>query len=282
MVLQLFSARKPDPTETKASAAAPVVAFHGSGRAQWSARDTTSLIKNGFVNNPVGFRCVKMIAEAAAAVPIIVQDCDRRYEEHPLISILNRPNGAQSGADLLESFFGQLLLTGDGYFEAAGEDVKGHPQELFVLRSDRMRVVPGPDGWPVAYEYVVGARKHRFDMSKEFAPILHVKNFHPQDDHYGLSPMLAAAQALDVHNSQWRRINMIVWSTSWRAIIRARAMRVGQCFWKGGWTGNRWVSRPLTWNFRKPKKVQHARLHWPLVCRQCCLGFLVMRRIRII
>jgi len=225
MVLQLFSARKPDPTETKASAAAPVVAFHGAGRAQWSARDTTSLIKNGFVNNPVGFRCVKMIAEAAAAVPIIVQDCDRRYEEHPLISILNRPNGAQSGADLLESFFGQLLLTGDGYFEAAGEDVKGHPQELFVLRSDRMRVVPGPDGWPVAYEYVVGARKHRFDMSKEFAPILHVKNFHPQDDHYGLSPMLAAAQALDVHNSASR------WS---KALLDNAARPSGAIVYSGG------------------------------------------------
>jgi hypothetical protein len=30
------------------------------------------------------------------------------------------------------------------------------PQELHVLRSDRMSVVPGTDGWPVAYEYAVG------------------------------------------------------------------------------------------------------------------------------
>jgi HK97 family phage portal protein len=47
----------------------------------------------------------------------------------------------------------------------------------------------------------VGAKKHRFDMLADFPPICHVKFFHPQDDHYGLSPMQAAASALDVHSS---------------------------------------------------------------------------------
>jgi phage portal protein BeeE len=36
------------------------------------------------------------------------------------------------------------------------------PAELHVLRSDRMALVPGPDGWPVAYDYAVGGRTHRF------------------------------------------------------------------------------------------------------------------------
>ncbi|MCB1401965.1 MAG: phage portal protein, partial [Rhodobacteraceae bacterium] len=57
------------------------------------------------------------------------------------------------------------------------------------------------DGWPVAYEYVVGAQKHVFDMRQDRVPVLHVKSFHPQDDHYGLSPLQAAASAIDVHNS---------------------------------------------------------------------------------
>ena len=34
----------------------------------------------------------------------------------------------------------------------------GGPRELYVLRSDRMKVVPGTDGWPVAYEYSAGGR----------------------------------------------------------------------------------------------------------------------------
>jgi hypothetical protein len=65
-----------------------------------------------------------------------------------------------------------------------------------------MRVVPGPDGWPMAYEYAVGSETVRFSAhGEERPPILHLTLFHPTDDHYGLSPMEAAATALDIHNA---------------------------------------------------------------------------------
>ncbi|WP_068116586.1 phage portal protein [Tropicimonas marinistellae] len=192
----------PRPPERKASATGPVVAWQGSGRVVWSPRDTVSLTKTGFTGNPVGFRCVKLIAEAAAAVPLICQDGARRYEVHPVLSLLSRPNAAQGRADLLEALYGQILLSGNGYIEAVGDGAL--PFELHVLRSDRMDIVPGSDGWPVAYEYSVGGRKHRFDMRAEVPPICHIRSFHPQDDHYGLSPMQAAATAIDVHNSASR------------------------------------------------------------------------------
>jgi HK97 family phage portal protein len=81
--------------------------------------------------------------------------------------------------------------------------VEGAPAELYALRPDRMRVVPGSDGWPAAYEYTVGTETVRFSMGQGEAvpPILHLTLFHPADDHYGLSPMEAAATALDIHNA---------------------------------------------------------------------------------
>lgn len=137
--------------EAKASATGPVIAYHGAGRVAWTARDTVSLTRSGFAGNPVGFRAVKLIAEAAAAVPLVLQDTGQRFEVHPLLELISAPNPAQGKAELFEALFGQLLLSGDGYLEAvAGE--QGGPLELHVLRSDRMRVVPGADGWPVAYE----------------------------------------------------------------------------------------------------------------------------------
>lgn len=189
--------------EQKASATGAVMAFHSAGRVAWSPRDTVSLTKTGFSGNPVGFRSVKLIAEAAAALPIILQDSERRYDTHPVLALINRPNLGQGRAELLEALFGQLLLTGNVYVEAVlGEGAL--PLEMHVLRSDRMRVVPGKDGWPVAYEYAVGARKHRFDATVAVSPICHIKSFHPQDDHYGFAPMQAAAMAVDVHNSASR------------------------------------------------------------------------------
>ncbi|MDM7458983.1 MAG: phage portal protein [Paracoccus sp. (in: a-proteobacteria)] len=190
------------PQERKASATGRVVAMaSSSGRAVWSARDTASLTRGGFVGNPIGFRSVKLIAEAAAAVPLVCEDHARRFEVHPVLDLLRRPNPGQGRAELLEALFGQMLLSGNGYLEAVGLGASGLPEELHVLRSDRMSVVPGGDGWPVAYEYAVGGRKHRFDMTGSPDPVCHIKSFHPQDEHYGLSPLQAAAVALDVHNS---------------------------------------------------------------------------------
>ena len=202
MVFDFMKRRAADAApEAKASAAGPVIAWSGAGRAAWSPRDTGSLTRSGFVGNPVGFRSVKLIAEAAAALPMVLQDRERRYEVHPVLDLIGRPNPMQGKAEFLESLFGQLLLSGNGYVEAVGQAAGAVPVELHVLRSDRMTLIPGADGWPVAYDYTVGARKHRFDVRVAPAPILHIKSFHPQDDHYGLSPMQAAASAIDVHNS---------------------------------------------------------------------------------
>ncbi len=229
MAFDFLRRGKADATpERKASATGPVVAWHSAGRVAWSPRDTAALTRSGFIGNPVGYRAVKMIAEAAAALPLVLQDRDRRFETHPLLALLARPNPAQGRAELLEALYAQLLLSGDAYVEAvmaAPEAGEALPRELHVLRSDRMRVVPGADGWPAAYEYAVGARKHRFDATGVVPPVCHIRNFHPQDDHYGLAPMQAAAVAVDVHNSASR------WSKS---LLDNAARPSGALVWRGG------------------------------------------------
>ena len=187
--------------QTKASAAGRVVAMASMSRVAWSPRDAASLTRAGFTGNPIGFRAVKLIAEAAAALPLACRDAERRFEAHPVLDLVRRPNPAQGCAELLEALYGQLLLTGDGYLEAVGEE--GLPSELHVLRSHRMSVIPDRDGWPAGFEYAVSGRRVRFAAEA----VCHVRSFHPQDDHYGLSPMHAAAAAVDVHNaaSRWSK-----------------------------------------------------------------------------
>ncbi len=209
--------------EQKASATGPVIAYQGSGRVAWSARDVVSLTKTGFLGNPIGFRAVKLIAEAAAALPLILQDRDRRYDLHPLLDLIARPNLAQGRAEFFEAAYGQLLLSGNAYLEAV-PGAGALPGELHVLRSDRMALVPGADGWPVAYDYTVGARAHRFDMTGGVTPICHIRTFHPQDDHYGFSPMQAVAVAVDVHIAAAR------WS---KALLDNAARPSGAIVYKG-------------------------------------------------
>ncbi|MDR9393581.1 phage portal protein [Roseovarius sp. SYSU LYC5161] len=225
MILDFFrqGAAAREVPEQKASATGPVMAWASAGRVAWSPRDTVSLTRTGFAGNPVGFRCVKLVAEAAAALPLVLQDGTQRFSDHPVLKVFKAPNPAQGRAELLEALYGQMLLTGNGYLEAVAAN-EGTPAELHVLRSDRMSVVPGADGWPMAYEYNVGGRKHRFEIGAGPPVICHLKNFHPQDDHYGFSPLQAAAQALDVHNAASR------WS---KALLDNAARPSGAIVYKG-------------------------------------------------
>ena len=197
--MNIFKKGKVTQVEIKASAAARVAVWGSVGRVAWSPRDTVSLTHNGFQGNPVGFRAVRLIAEAAAALPVLCREDAQRMDVHPILALLARPNQAQGRAELLEAVYAQLMLAGNAYLEAVqGDD--GGVIELHVLRWDRISLVPGADGWPMAYDYVVGGRTHRYAAEG----ICNIKTFHPQDDHYGLAPLQAAATAIDVHNAAAR------------------------------------------------------------------------------
>jgi HK97 family phage portal protein len=192
--------------EAKASRAAPLVALNGVGRPQWSPRDVAALAREGFVKNPVAYRAVRLIAEAAASVPLLAYSGDAEAPDHPALALLTRPNPRDSGVDLLEAVHGHLLIAGNAYLELVA--LEGSPRELYALRHDRMRVVTGADGWPAAYDYGAGERTVRFPLAGESVPpILHLRLFHPASDHYGFAPTEAALVALDIHNtaSAWAK-----------------------------------------------------------------------------
>jgi HK97 family phage portal protein len=193
--------------EVKASRAAHLLALEGGGRAHWTPRDYAALAREGFLRNAIVHRSIKLVAENVAAAPMILYEGEHPLSTHPLLDLLSRPNPREDRVTLIESVAASLLIAGNAYIEGvsvAGEDAKEDaPQvrELYALRADRMRVVPGPDGWPRAYEYSVGSESVRFEQTGAVPPILHLKFFHPLDDYYGLSSLEAAAVAVDVHNA---------------------------------------------------------------------------------
>jgi HK97 family phage portal protein len=189
------------PPEAKASRVQSAIALYVAGRAVWTPRDYAALSREGFQKNAIVHRALRLVFEAAAALPLVLKSEGREIAAHPLLALLSRPNAREGGQRFLESLYGHLMVSGNAYVEAVSLD--GAPQELYALRPDRMRVVPDADGWPAAYEYAVGTQNVRFAIREDeaLAPILHLTLFHPVDDHYGLSPMEAAATALDIHNA---------------------------------------------------------------------------------
>ena len=59
----------------------------------------------------MAYRCVRMVAEAAASVPLCTED-------EALASLLARPLPDMDGASLLQSLHAHLQITGNAYLEA--------------------------------------------------------------------------------------------------------------------------------------------------------------------
>ncbi len=194
------------PPETRASMTGPWVAWQSFGQPVWTPRDYAALARAGYVRNPVVHRAVRLIGEAAASVPWTLYEEENEVTSHSMLSLLARPNPHQAGAAFLEEVYGHLLVAGNAWIELVAVD--GVPRELYALRPDRMKVRVGADGWPDGWDYGTGERAVRFRADPDgHPPILHLKTFHPLDDHYGLAPLEAAQTALDIHNqaSAWTK-----------------------------------------------------------------------------
>jgi len=180
--------------------APPLIALSLMGGARWCKRDFPSLAREGVIGNAIAYRCVRMIAEGAASVPWLLYDGAQEIESHPLLTLLAGPNPMEEGTALFERWYAFLQCAGDAYLEAVSAG--GAVRELYVLRPDRVCVVADARGWPVAYDYKLGERTTRVARDASgFLPVLHARLFNPLDDHNGLSPIQAAANAVEVHNA---------------------------------------------------------------------------------
>ena len=148
--------------EAKASRAGALIAWTAHGAPQWTPRNYAALAREGFAQNAIAYRCVRLVADSAASVPLVLYEGGAEHDAHPLLDLLARPNPLESGTELREALAGYLLIAGNAYLEAV--EAAGRPRELYALRPDRMRVVPGPRGWPVAYDYTAGGRTTRYPV----------------------------------------------------------------------------------------------------------------------
>lgn len=195
------------PFSKKASAVGPSIAQMYVGQAMMTPRRYDCLAKEAYQMNAVAYRCVKLIATSAASAPWLLKNGDKDVDKHPILDLLSRPAPMMSGAELFEAVYSYLLLAGNSYLEAVGplndNDGKRPPKELWALRPDRMQVVAGKYGLPEAYRYEVNGIRKDFpaNPTNGASQILHIKEFNPLDDWYGMSRIEAAAFGIDRNNA---------------------------------------------------------------------------------
>ncbi len=138
---------------------------------------------------------INRIAEAGALVPLRVlqvQGEDRlEVENHPLEQLLNQPNPTMSRFELFEQTLGFLELMGNAYWFLAG-DAHGRPREIWVLRPDRVTIVPDAEQYVRGYLYEINGQHIPLDAVE----VVHFKRWHPNNDYYGLPAISAARLAV--------------------------------------------------------------------------------------
>lgn len=155
-------------------------------------------VRSAYLGNPVAQRSVRLVAEGVGSAPLLPGD-------GALAALVSATSAGQS---LLETLAAQVLLHGNAFVQVM-KDASGKPVELFALRPERMSVVAGADGWPVAFAYKLADRSLTIPLEDEdgWPNLVHIKGFHPADDHYGAGCLAAAEQAVAIHNaaSEWNR-----------------------------------------------------------------------------
>ena len=102
-------------------------------------------VREGYVNNPVAQRAVRLVAEGVGSAPVVASDP----------TVLSLLHAKTAGQGLIETVAMQLLLHGNAYVQVlTGAD--GTPIELFALRPERVTIEADARGWPVAFLYKAG------------------------------------------------------------------------------------------------------------------------------
>ena len=170
------------------------------GQPVWSPRNYDSFAKEAYGKNVVAYQSINRIADAIASVKLGVYRGETELTEHPLLTLLRRPNPMQSYGDYVRAKVSFLMIAGNGYEERfiVGSEVK----ELYQLRPDRMSILPSANGVPAAYVYKVGQNTTRWDVDPRTlnSDVRHLKLFNPLNDWYGMSPIEAGAYAIDQNN----------------------------------------------------------------------------------
>ncbi len=155
-------------------------------------------VRDGYMNNPVAQRAVRMVAEGVGSAPIVASAAG-------VIPLLQTRTAGQGP---IETVAMHLLLHGNAYVQVLGNRA-GEPIELFALRPERVTIEADARGWPVAFAYKAGETTLRIaaeDASGRPA-VVHIKAANPLDDHYGLGCLGAAAGAVAIHNAatKWNK-----------------------------------------------------------------------------
>lgn len=170
---------------------------------KWTPTDYAKLIQAGYKACMTVYACVALIAKSGASIPWGLfrkpkskKSKIEQVEDHEVLDRMKKPSETYSWPMFMEEAISYLELAGNSYVKKIGPKKKP-PEELVTLQPDRVKVVAGKK-----MKQVIGYTHTEDGKDKPYGTdeILHMKLFNPLNDHYGMSPLEAAAKGIDISN----------------------------------------------------------------------------------
>jgi HK97 family phage portal protein len=155
---------------------------------------------------------VNRIASAFAQIPFQIIRSKQKGKPGAVLDspagglrdLLLHPNPYTSRFDFFEQIAVSLKLTGNCFIEKAERDGFKRPTSLYVLNPTRMTIVAGNASTKVKeYRYQLSDRTVTFTADE----IIHIREAHPANDYWGLSPITVASAPIgtDLSSVEWNR-----------------------------------------------------------------------------
>ena len=156
--------------------------------------DFESITKWAFRGNELVHSCIGERGKAFREPPLrIYNEKNDKWEEgNPIEVLLKSPNPFRSQAEFWESVEQHLLLCGNAFIYKA-RDEKGKVVQLWLKKPNQIKVVPHPTKFISHYIYTIGGLEYMLPVED----IIHVMYIDPDNDYYGISPLVAAAKKID-------------------------------------------------------------------------------------
>jgi HK97 family phage portal protein len=144
------------------------------------------------------YSAVWAVANAAAMLPTKMFKLDEEKKkieipEHWLLDLLEYPNEEYSGYDLIEGTFSYLELMGDAYWEVNRDPDTKRPLAFYLMRSDRVQVVPDEKKLVKGYIYTPNMKKYALAPDE----VIHFKYFSPKSEINGQGSIKATTGSLE-------------------------------------------------------------------------------------
>lgn len=154
--------------------------------------------------HPWVYSCVYARATAAAQVEHqVIDEKGERVEKDDICKMLCRPNPHQVWFEFIEVYEMYKLLTGNVFVEEV-RDKDGKLYALYLLRPDKMRILPHPKAKVAGYVYEPMPGKEILFSPDE---ITHVKLASSSDEYWGVGPGYAAQNSiiLDIYATTYNK-----------------------------------------------------------------------------